>query len=139
MLFLLAAVSIPRNQITNTPRPAVGSWGTNAVLSAASWFCTFPLLVPAAQTSVLADRRAGFFNVSDTYFASSRAPLGSANTTELVDIAQGMTQEPMMYIQACALLMLGLVVVLELTTNTKEVQYFSKHANQSGEVSVSKC
>lgn len=139
MLFLLAAVSIPRNQLTSTKRPEVSSIATNQVLALLSWPCCLLLMVPALQVGTLADRRFGFMDSKVSTLISSPAtqiPLANTNTTELVRVAEGMVQEPMLYVQACALLMLGLVVVIELTTNTKEVQYFSKHANQTGATGV---
>lgn len=134
MLFLLAAVSIPRNQLTSTTRPSVNNIAVNRVLALASWPCTLVFLIPALQVGVLADRRTGFLALVDevVFLGAVRLPLGSTNTNELLSVAQGMVQEPLLYVQACALLMLGLVVVLELTTNTQEVSYFSKHANQNG-------
>lgn len=48
-------------------------------------------------------------------------------TSELAKVAGGMVQDPALYVKACALLMLGLVVVINLTTDTKSAQQQPKH------------
>lgn len=65
-------------------------------------------------------------------------PLRDVGHAEFVRIAEGMTAEPLLYIQACGLLILGLIVVLEVTTEPT-VPASTKHANSKGVVAKRRC
>lgn len=129
MLFLLAAVSVPRNHITSTPRPENQNKGR--ALSVIAWPGTFLFLLPALLTSQNDARRdsllVGIEGCRGYFMGDSNTPVFLEETSELVKVAGGMVQDPALYVKACALLMLGLVVVINLTTDTKSAQQHPKH------------